>query len=43
MTGRGVEKKGLKYFETMENLTKLPILDGIKERKWHSVNFINQV
>lgn len=33
MTRRGVERRGLKCFETMENLTKLPILDGIKERK----------
>lgn len=43
MTGRGVVKRRLNCFETMENLTKLPILDEIKERKWHSADFINRV
>ncbi len=43
MTERGVEKRGLNCSEAMENLTKLPVLDEKKERKWHSADFINQV
>lgn len=43
MTERGVEKRGLNCSETMENLTKLPVLDEKKERKWHNADFIKQV
>ncbi len=43
MTERGVEKRGLNCSEAMENLTKLPVLDEKKERKWHSADFINQL